>query len=187
MNPSQNPSALRSKKIITETLLDLMKQYPFDEITVKRILLETKISRKTFYRNFTSKDDVLGSYIDEILMDYKKALVQMGRVSMLDTFDVIFKFCEDYRELLIMLRNNHLLHIPLMKLNAFLPLFYDDLGQKIYIIYFNIGAVWNVITQWLENDMTDFPETMKRLLIDYLIDINEVNFCQNLKQSQLIP
>lgn len=184
MNPSQNPSALRSKKIITETLLDLMKQYPFDEITVKRILLEAKISRKTFYRNFTSKDDVLGSYIDEILMDYKKALVMMGSISMLDTFDVIFKFCEDYQELLIMLRNNHLMHIPLMKLNAFLPSFYDDLGQSIYIIYFNIGAVWNVITQWLENGMTDSSENMKQLLIDYLNNIKDVNFRQNLHPMQ---
>lgn len=49
MNPTQNPSALRSKKVITESLLFLMKQYPYKEITVKQILLETDVSRKTIY------------------------------------------------------------------------------------------------------------------------------------------
>ena len=41
MNPTQNPSALRSKKEITETLLLLMKEYAYGEITVKHILLES--------------------------------------------------------------------------------------------------------------------------------------------------
>lgn len=74
MNSSQNPSALRSKKIITETLLRLMEQYPYSEITVKLILLESTVSRKTFYRNFSSKDDVLNSYIDAILLSYLDTL-----------------------------------------------------------------------------------------------------------------
>ena len=67
MNPTQNPIALRSKKIIAEVLLRLMTQYPYAEITVKHILLEAGISRKTFYRNFSSKDDVLDAYIEAIL------------------------------------------------------------------------------------------------------------------------
>ena len=40
MYPTQNPIALRSKKLITETLLTLLKTYPFNEITVKQILIE---------------------------------------------------------------------------------------------------------------------------------------------------
>ena len=69
MNPSKNPSALRSKKILTETLLHLMENCPYPEITVKQILLESGISRKTFYRNFLSKDDVLNSHIDAIIYE----------------------------------------------------------------------------------------------------------------------
>lgn len=78
MNPSQNPSALRSKKIITETLLHLMTQHPYAEITVKHILLESNISRKTFYRNFSSKDDVLNSYMDSILHSYITCIIEQN-------------------------------------------------------------------------------------------------------------
>ena len=81
MNPSQNPSAVRSKKVITETLLRLMAQYPYTEITVKHILLEADVSRKTFYRNFYSKDDVLNSYIDAILHCYVASIAEQEQYS----------------------------------------------------------------------------------------------------------
>ena len=58
MNDSKNPSAIRSKQEITDALLALMEKYPYNEISVKQIVLETGLVRKTFYRNFSSKDDV---------------------------------------------------------------------------------------------------------------------------------
>ena len=58
MKNSQNPSSIRSKKEITDALIKLMQDNPFSEITVKQIVLETGLERKTFYNNFSSKDDV---------------------------------------------------------------------------------------------------------------------------------
>ena len=47
MIESKNPSAIRSQKEITQALLVLMHEYPYDEISVKQILLESKLARKT--------------------------------------------------------------------------------------------------------------------------------------------
>lgn len=77
MNPSQNPSAIRSKNEITDTLLQLMKTYSYKDITVKQIILESLVARKTFYRNFSSKDDVLNAYIDSIMQRYIYTLQQL--------------------------------------------------------------------------------------------------------------
>ena len=172
MYPTQNPIALRSKKLITETLLTLLKTYPFNEITVKQILIEAKISRKTFYRNFSSKEDVLSSYIDSILNDYKDVIFSLEKVSFADCFDVIFSFCEANRDLLIILKNNNLLHLPMMKLNELLPTLHMEIDIKNYIIFFNIGAIWNVIINWVENDMRDPSDSIKQILIDYLDHID---------------
>lgn len=70
MKISNNPSSIKSKAEITSALLKLMKEYPYSEITVKQIILETNVVRKTFYRNFNSKNDVLTSYIDQITKNY---------------------------------------------------------------------------------------------------------------------
>lgn len=188
MNPTQNPSALRSKKVITESLLLLMKKYPYAEITVKQILLETDISRKTFYRNFLSKDDVLNSFINTILQDYVNAIQQQQqKYSLLQTLDVIFDFCEKNREILFILRDNRLLYLLLEKLNA---LILNEHNRYIsesqenhlesqllteYIIYFNIGGIWNLIVRWIENNMRDAVIDIKKSVIFYLSNIRKID------------
>lgn len=188
MNPTQNPSALRSKKVITESLLSLMKKYPYAEITVKQILLETDISRKTFYRNFLSKDDVLNSFINTILQDYVNAIQQQQqKYSLLQTLDLIFDFCEKNKEILFILRDNRLLYLLLEKLNV---LILNEHNRYIsesqenhlesqllteYIIYFNIGGVWNLIVRWIENNMRDSVIDIKKSVIFYLSNIKKID------------
>ena len=99
MNDSNNPSAIRSKKQITDALLLLMEKYPYSEISVKQIVLETDLVRKTFYRNFESKDDVLRSYIRTILRDYFD-IVNNARGDVLTT---IFEFAKKNKKLLRLL------------------------------------------------------------------------------------
>lgn len=188
MNPTQNPSALRSKKVITESLLLLMKKYPYAEITVKQILLETDISRKTFYRNFSCKDDVLNSFINTILQDYVNAIQQQQqKYSLLQTLDVIFEFCEKNKEILFILRNNRLLYLLLEKLNVLILNEHNRYVSETqenhlenqllteYIIYFNIGGVWNLIVRWIENNMRDAVIDIKKSVVFYLSNIKKID------------
>ena len=107
MNISNNPSAIRSQKEITDALLLLMNKNPYGEITVKQILLEARIARMTFYRNYESKDDVLISLIKSILREYFD-IVNTGKVDLLTT---IFSFADKNRSLILILEKNNMLHI----------------------------------------------------------------------------
>ena len=89
MNESQNPSALRSKQVIMDALLKLMEDHPYSEISVKQIVLETDLVRKTFYRNYSSKDDVLEAYINMKVYEYTQALLDQP-----DPLTVIFEFSD---------------------------------------------------------------------------------------------
>ena len=177
MFKSKNPSAIRSQKEITEALILLMRQYPYDEISVKQILLESGLARKTFYRNFESKDDVLLSLIRAIFQEYF-TLVDRGDVDVLDT---IFSFAVKNRELLIMLDRNNMLHLVLQCMNENIGLhkdgrvsennpfvlLFDGLDSE-YLIALNIGAVWNVITLWIHDEMREDPEHIKDTIRRYL-------------------
>lgn len=184
MNPSQNPSALRSKKTIINTLLQLMTQYPYKEITVKHILLESTISRKTFYRNFTSKDDVLDSYLESILNNYTGTLKKQSSYSFLQTLNIIFLFCEKNKDFLFILRDNKLLYLLLLKLNQFIPSEHKKISANAstnsesfteYIIFFNIGGIWNIISRWVENNMSDSTKDITNLIIHYLSNIKNID------------
>ena len=175
---SENPSAIHSKNEITTALLELMKQYRYQDITVKQIILETDLTRKTFYRNYSSKDDVLVSHIRVLVLEYIKHLTA-GNAS--DIFSVIFDECMKNRELLLLLSRDDLLHMILDVLNTEIPALHDDISasespfirifgdlEPDYLIAFNIGAVWNVVCKWIERGMTDPPEKLAASLRAYI-------------------
>ena len=177
MNISQNPSAIRSKKEITDALLNLMQDHPYSEISVKQIVLETPLERKTFYNNFSSKDDVLDSIIKNAIHEYVLALTDSPN----GPLSVIFEFCNKNRKLLELLHKNNLLYLLLLKLNEVIPelnrcldMTSNPFAQMIgdldpdYLIAFNIGAIWNVIFKWVDRGMNDSPEVIKTTLEEYL-------------------
>lgn len=185
MNPSKNPSAVRSKKEIINALLELMNTYPYDEITVKQIILESGIARKTFYRNFLSKDDVLSAYIDSVMQQYTDNLFKLTDCQLSGILDVILGFCIENQKLFFKLRDNNLMHLFQHKWNVFIPMihhkrvdpnhpmfqaFTDE--QVDYIIAFNIGAIWNVVMKWMEDDMKDSPDDIKTTLLKYIDNLS---------------
>lgn len=181
---SNNPSAVRSQKEITDALLILMKNHPYNEITIKQILLESKLARKTFYRNFESKDDVLLSLLRRILEEYFD-IINNARGNVLDT---IFEFADRNRELLMLLDRNDMLYVVLQSLNAFSAVMlenqnkvlnpfsklFDGLNQE-YLVALNIGAVWNVISLWIHRGMKQSPENVKKTIGIYLNRLKTVS------------
>lgn len=188
MSSTKNPTAIRSQNEITNTLLQLMHSYPYNEITVKQIIIESKIARKTFYRNFQSKDDVLDSYITYIMHQYVQSLKTQANGQLSNILDIIFSFCMQNKEFLILLRDNHMMHIVLEKWNMFIPTIHDQVvhadctlfhtfseKQVSYIIAFNVGAVWNIIMKWIEYDMQDPADVIKDTLLKYLNNLTYPN------------
>ena len=177
MNISENPSAIRSRKEITQALLALMKIHPYSEITVKQIILESGLARKTFYRNYDSRDDVLLSLIKETLHNYYD-VVNTARGDVLTT---VFSFAEMNKEILLILDKNNMLHLVLQCMNEYGPLLrrefvsdsnpfnklFEGLDSN-YLMAFNIGAFWNVISMWIHTGMADDPENIKATIYTYL-------------------
>ena len=183
---SDNPSAVRSQKEITDALLILMKEHPYNEITVKQILLESKLARKTFYRNFESKDDVLFSLLRCNLEEYFD-IVNNAKGSVLDT---IFEFADKNRELLMLLDKNNMLYVVLQCLNSFSVIMLDNQNKELnpfsklfdgldqeYLVALNIGAVWNVISIWVHRGMKQSPENVKKTIAIYLHRLHSIEKC----------
>ena len=183
MNDSTNPSAVRSRKQITDALLKLMEKYPYDEISVKQIVLETDLVRKTFYRNFESKDDVLRSHIRAILHDYFD-IVNNARGDVLTT---VFDFAVRHKKLLRLLDKNDMMHVVLQGMNEFILSMKDKTNPELnpftklfegldsdYLITLNIGGIWNVISLWVRRGMKDDPEDVKAAVGQYIQRIGAV-------------
>lgn len=180
MNESQNPSALRSKQQIMDALINLMEDHPYSEISVKQIVLETDLVRKTFYRNYSSKDDVLEAYINMKVYEYTQALLDQP-----DPLTVIFEFCDNNRKLLELLHKNDMMYMLLVRLNEIIPRLNETTDMERnpfkkligdlepdYLIAFNVGAIWNVIAKWVERGMEEPLDDVKNVLAQYIARLN---------------
>jgi len=61
-----NPISVRSKRLITEALLEIMEEVPFAKISIRDIVDKAGLTRQTFYHNFESKEDVLIHKLDDL-------------------------------------------------------------------------------------------------------------------------
>ena len=177
MNIPNNQSAVRSRQEITTSLFRLMEQHPYSEITVKQIILEARLARKTFYRHYDSKDAVIKAFLLGIIKEYSDKL----KAREADSLDLIFSLLKQHEHIVMLLDKNDMLHLLLIYLNEYLPEIHSDsdvtrdiptryfggLDQE-YLMAFNIGAVWNVVFRWVRKGMTDSPENIKAVLMEYV-------------------
>jgi AcrR family transcriptional regulator len=56
--PLRERKKLRTRRLLADTALRLFLDKGFDEVTVDELVTEAELSKRTFYANYTSKEDV---------------------------------------------------------------------------------------------------------------------------------
>ena len=73
----KNKTAIQSQNMISTALFSLLQKKPFHHITITEICEEAGVGRKTFYRNFELKEDVIHFQLDLMCDKYKEELVSL--------------------------------------------------------------------------------------------------------------
>lgn len=71
----------RTRDLLEQALLSLIKEKPFDSISVQDIIDRANVGRATFYLHYENKEDLLGSGfagLQSDLREYQKAVRQHG-------------------------------------------------------------------------------------------------------------
>lgn len=103
-----NPAALRSRRMITNALLELMTEKPLSRIAVGEICERAELTRPTFYNHYSSKEDVLKGVIDELFDQFVSSLDEESLSSTDNMVRAYFQFWQDRRELLGLFNDNNL-------------------------------------------------------------------------------
>lgn len=113
-----NPAAIRSQKLISDALIRLMRKKHFSRITVTEICKEADIGRKTFYRNFEMKEDVIDFQLDAL---YEGYFTEISRKELENCLHYHFSFLKSNMEYLTILYRNDLLPMLTAKFARLLP------------------------------------------------------------------
>lgn len=182
MYETENPVAIQSKTWLVDALLKLMNEKPFKKITIQELANYAKLDRRTFYRNFESKEDILNYHIQILSDEYVVALLKEKIITIPLSLRVFFEITSKHKEFIILLKNNDLLMFLLNKFNELLPSIHSLVEEKFidgyfasddedieYIFAFNTGGFWNILIKWINEGFEKTPmeitEIVNKLMI----------------------
>lgn len=176
-----NRKSDKSKALMEKTLLKLMEKEVYSEITIQEITDYSGLSRRTFYRNYTSKDEIIQDSFAKIWLEYEEAVRKQRDLSMPNIARVLTEVMISHIEFLRLIGKNHLLTLLLAETDKLLPFIFDEVkGHTMpfskesinYALAFGTGGFMRILVKWLDEDMTKSPDQMADIVQDILQILN---------------
>jgi len=171
MRTSKNPLALQSQNWVFSSFTKLLSSFPYDDISVMMICKDAGIDRRTFYRYFDNKRDVLRSYMDSIFNEYLDQLNENPIPEATEYVKLFFSFWNDqHMAFLSSLHRNGLLSTAFtenkrysLQINVLIG---RQLGRKSneYEVAYRAGGLINVLSAWIAAGCVESPDEMVSIL-----------------------
>lgn len=164
-----------TKDRILQALISLMENKSYEEIKIKDILDLSGVSRRTFYRHFSNKNDLLNYYFNQLINRY---LTERKHFANTDNFENMLaeslNFWYQERETLhILIKHQHYdfffhqfnEHAKEVYMSITLPWFAysGKIDTQNYAMSFIVGGYYNTLRNWL---MQENPEEPKKIAHD---------------------
>ena len=154
---------------IEEALFKLMEKKDFEKISVGEIAEVAGVHRATFYRHFTSKEDVVVQYLSNLLTSSQdQALLKINfKAYIFPVFQTLY----DHKREMLCIHHAHLSSLLSHVLEdyfdfheLFLPTEKQShLDQEDYAMAYRIGGIYFCLVLWLCHDMGETPEEMAQM------------------------
>lgn len=176
MERSTHTLAVKSQKWLVQALLTLIQQKPYEEISISELCKEAGVDRRTFYRNFKDKNDVLLFYFSDLQEEYLLALKEMPERSFYSLAKVYFEFWTSRLDFFKTAQSDQALNAALFQtLNIFMPAVYSEADGSIskelrYNVSFVVGGFHNSMIQWITTGFHETAEEMAAIVSDMFKD-----------------
>jgi len=176
-NKRVNPSTVLSKEWIMESFFDMLAVKPLASISISEIAENANVDRRTFYRHFKTKDDVIRYYIQEAAKQYEEIVLQNNISDGYSIFKTIFEVCLIMKETLQILYKQNLLDLFLDNFEIIYEKYQYRYTKpetlKIenveYILAYERGGVRNMVKKWITGGCIITPENMTKIFIQMFL------------------
>ncbi len=176
-------SAIRSRKLIRQAFLELLKEKNFEKITVTDIVKHADINRSTFYAHYPDVMGLLDGIQDEILAFLDQYLKKIDFADLLQNpvpyLKLIVKMTEENQELFRLLSNSYVAVKQMENMKQLLverivttvevPEHYKNSFEFEFAVRFFLGGFIDIYTQWLNGEvnctMDDIIRSVSGLIV----------------------
>ena len=152
------------KERIMKAMIDLSAEKSWDKITITDIIRESKVARATFYRNFSSIDDLITYGISQFREDYwENAPQNCTEFLSPEMLEYTFDYYRKNKELIFSYHRSGSSNSVLDIITESMVLSFGDMPSNSvsrYKLYYYAGALYNMTIYWLENGMKESAREM---------------------------
>ena len=154
-----------TRECIESALILLMKEKKFSDISISDIVKRAGVSRNAYYRNYSSKENILSGYLRNIIDEMKKVMKQYDPIQ--NTMDAwmamlgsVRKHSSEYQLLLNAGYGETILMEYQKSMNA-------SVSADNHELYFSncywAGALISVISEWIRTGMQVSEESLAEI------------------------
>lgn len=170
MNKKENQRITLTKRLLKESLLQLMTEKNIQKITVSELCKDSSINRSTFYNHYGCPADVLLDIENTVVMDLEELWKKKGEGKnwpLNKRIEALCTYILEHKDLFkLLLRNSDINSefATLMLQSAHVRTIYNQIfdfeknedSKKLMITFLSNGT-YNMIRQWLLEDIPKTP------------------------------
>ncbi|MBS6800128.1 MAG: TetR/AcrR family transcriptional regulator [Firmicutes bacterium] len=184
-----------------DALLALLKKKNYEDIRIKEISDQAQLVRCTFYRYYTSKDELLLRCCRVRARRLAERMRQENYYSFYGVSVAYFSFFLEERAFFDLLRKNDLLYFFL---RSYDNLMFDvaravkrenhekgieDFSQKVrFHFLYGLHGLWGIADHWLRSGCLESPVELAQYVTAFLVESYELDpDCQYYAERQIYP
>ncbi|MGV8907215.1 MAG: TetR/AcrR family transcriptional regulator [Acetobacterium sp.] len=176
--------ATKSKAIITKAFLTILEDSPYEEITISEVCANTPLVRKTFYNNFSCKEDIVKYICEGLMTKYINNLTSSNQFALYYFANAFFEFGKKNKKIFNLLIRRKLFSIfkeefisSQFFINSIIPNNKLNCLNKVdlnYVIAFHASGMLAIFEIWLASNFDKTTEEMSLMYTDIVKDIQEI-------------
>lgn len=155
----QRTTTLMTKKALVASLKKIMQTKPLDKISIREIVEDCGVNRKTFYYHFQNIYDLVNWMFEE------EAIEVVKQYNLITNYEDAIRFSMDYIE-----ENSHVVHSALDAVgrDELKKFFYNNFVGTMRSIVDQLSEGMNVPNDYKEFLINFYTESFASLLIDWI-------------------
>lgn len=152
------------KECMADALLILLKKKKLEDITIQEITTLANVGRVTYYRNFTSKEDILNFKLDKLMTEWVDKEMRVKNPTPYQMALKFFQFFSLNRELVQTLIQSELSMLLLKQLIDKLTIYGTPKQIGRYEQLFLSFGLCGILLTWMDTGMKETPEEMGEIV-----------------------
>ncbi|QQZ61218.1 TetR/AcrR family transcriptional regulator [Paenibacillus sonchi] len=151
------------KEEIARAFFQLFEEKDFSEISIKEITLKAQVSRVSFYRNFTSKEDILRYYIQQKMSNWRHTTDLVKAPNFKLVIADLFEHYKQHSEFYLLLYKRGFSYLILEDIQAVWGARENQTNKNAYVYAYLTYGLFGWINEWFARGMQESTEGILRL------------------------